>query len=75
MGPMLERSGSGPYSGLANSLASLTKPSFEKGGASDPKVITDLVIKAVRARNPNTRYAAGKYAKPMLFVHKWLCLW
>lgn len=25
--------------------------------------------------NPNIRYAAGKYAKPMLFVRKWLCLW
>jgi NAD(P)-dependent dehydrogenase (short-subunit alcohol dehydrogenase family) len=31
----------------------------------------DLVLKAVRADTPRTRYAAGKYAKPMMFIRKW----
>jgi NAD(P)-dependent dehydrogenase (short-subunit alcohol dehydrogenase family) len=69
--PMLERSGSGPYSRMANAVAAAVKASHKRGGASDPQVIVDLILKAVRARKPKTRYAAGKYAKPMMFVRKW----
>jgi short-subunit dehydrogenase len=69
--PMLERSGNGPYSKMAHAVASATNTSYERGGASDPRVIVDLVLKAVRADTPRTRYAAGKYAKPMMFIRKW----
>lgn len=68
--PMLKRSGSGPYANIANSLAKATKDSM-KGGASDPQVITNLVLKAIRARKPKTRYVGGQYAKPMMFIRKW----
>jgi NAD(P)-dependent dehydrogenase (short-subunit alcohol dehydrogenase family) len=71
MDPMLKRSGAGPYSKMANAIASATKTSYEKGAASDPQVIVDLILKAVRANKPKTRYAAGKYAKPMMFIRKW----
>ena len=33
-----------------------------------PSVISDLVVKAVRARDPKTRYSAGTAAKLMLFL-------
>ncbi len=69
--PLLARSGTGPYSGMANAIASATRASFQEGGASDPQVIAKLVLKAVRARKPRTRYAAGKYARPLMFIRKW----
>ena len=71
MDPMLERSGNGAYRNMAHSVASATRASYKKGGASDPQVIVELILKAVRADKPKTRYAAGKYAKPMMFIHKW----
>ena len=40
------------------------------GGGSSPTVIADVVLKAVRARRPRTRYAAGRFAKPTLLFRK-----
>ena len=70
--PMIQRSGQGAYKGLVNKLADGLKESYEKVGGSNPEVITQLVLKAVRARKPRTRYVAGKFAKPMMFIRKWL---
>lgn len=69
--PMLERSGKGPYAKMAQAVAESTRASEAKGELSNPQVIVDLVLQAVRARRPKTRYVAGKYAKPMIFVRKW----
>jgi len=69
--PMLERSGSGAYANLAQALVKAFETEFLKGGGSEPKVITDLILKAVRARKPKTRYAAGKYSGSLLFIRKW----
>ncbi|AOX02728.1 short-chain dehydrogenase/reductase [Moorena producens PAL-8-15-08-1] len=71
MGPMLERSGNGPYAKLANSVAKATEKSYNSGSGSSPKVITDIVSKAVKARKPKTRYVAGQFAAPMIFIRKW----
>lgn len=71
MGPMLKRSGSGPYSKMANAAAAATKASYEPGGTSNPSVIVRLILRAVRARKPKTRYSGGRYAKLMMFVRKW----
>ena len=71
MAPMLKRSGSGSYGKMANAVAAATKASYEKGAASDPQVIVDLVLQAIRARQPKTRYVAGKYAKLLMFIRKW----
>ena len=40
------------------------------GGGSSPTVIADVVLKAIRARRPRTRYAAGRFAKPTLLFRK-----
>lgn len=70
--PMLERSGSGPYSPMAQAMAKTVQDSYDKpGAASPPSVIANVVRKAIRADRPRTRYAAGKLAKPMLFL-RWL---
>ncbi len=39
--------------------------------ASPPSVITDLVVKAINARQPKTRYAAGKMGPSGIFM-RWL---
>ena len=40
------------------------------GGGSSPSVIADTVLKAVRARRPRTRYAAGRFARLTLLFRK-----
>lgn len=72
MGPMLERSGSSAYADLAHKIAKATQASYEKGGASPASVIANVVSRAVNARRPRTRYAAGKFARPLIFMRKWL---
>jgi short-subunit dehydrogenase len=72
MGPMLERSGKGPYAEMAHKVAEATRDSYETGGGSPPTVIADVISKALRARRPKTRYVAGKLARPLIAVRKWL---
>ena len=69
---ILERSGHGPYAKLAESVAKSMTDAYAPGRGTDPKVIADIVGDAVRSRRPRTRYAAGKYAKMMIWVRKWL---
>ena len=72
VGPMLQRSGLGPYRKIALGMAEFSRRnSKRKNGSSPPSVIANTISKALAARRPRTRYAAGKLAKPMLFVRKW----
>ncbi|CTQ54255.1 Putative ketoacyl reductase [Roseibium album] len=72
MEPMLERSGSGAYSELANANAKAVVGAYKDGVASPPGVITELVLKAVRSAKPQTRYHGGKMATMLLFFRRWL---
>ncbi|WP_225444480.1 SDR family NAD(P)-dependent oxidoreductase [Pseudomarimonas arenosa] len=72
VGPMLQRSGDGAYGRLANKLATATGETYASSKASRPQVIVDLLLKALRARRPATRYVGGLYARPMIFIRKWL---
>lgn len=70
--PMLKRSGNGPYRDMANTLARFNKKMEDNPNASSPpSVIANTIMKAISTRCPKTRYAAGKYAKPMIFTRKW----
>lgn len=72
MTPMLERSENSAYFEMVKGLEKATKESYESGQSSPPSVIADVVSKAVKARKPKTRYAAGKFAKLLIFIRKWL---
>jgi NAD(P)-dependent dehydrogenase (short-subunit alcohol dehydrogenase family) len=72
---LLKRPGGGAYAKLTNAVAKSTEDAYGKGRGTDPRVIAGVVSKAVKAKNPRTRYAAGKYAAPMLFVRKWFGDW
>lgn len=73
VGPMLERSGDGPYRDLAHGLANTAREFGERpNGSSPPSVIAETIAKALKARRPKTRYAAGKLARPLLFARRWV---
>lgn len=72
IGPMLERSGEGPYAELAHAMAAASRESYQPDRSSPPSVIADVVAKALEARRPKTRYAAGRMAKLLIWARKWL---
>jgi NAD(P)-dependent dehydrogenase (short-subunit alcohol dehydrogenase family) len=73
LGPMLQRSGKGPYKALAHGLASAMSQSYGKKGASSPaSEVAEVIVKAVTSKKPKTRYVVGKMAKPLLFIRKYL---
>ena len=68
--PMLERSGNSAYGKLAKALAQSMKIAYEEKRSSPPQLIADTIVKALAAKKPKTRYAAGKMAKPLMFFRK-----
>jgi NAD(P)-dependent dehydrogenase (short-subunit alcohol dehydrogenase family) len=69
---LVKRSANGPYAELAQAVANSIAKTYGKGTGTPGSVIADVVSRAVRARKPATRYAAGKYAKLLLGMRKWL---
>nr|WP_035691488.1 oxidoreductase [Bradyrhizobium elkanii] len=62
-------SGKGPYAALAAKFREL------QAGQRDlppPRGVTDLIVKALKARRPRTRYHAGLMASQMLFLRRCL---
>lgn len=72
MDPLVQRSGKGAYAPMAHSFAKAMTESYKNNGASHPDVIVKLVLEAITTTKPKTRYVAGKFAKPMMFIRKWL---
>ncbi len=72
VGPMLERSGHGPYRNIALGMAEFSRKNHNRpNGSSPPSLIAKTILNSLSAKRPKTRYAAGKLARPMLFVRKW----
>jgi len=69
---LLKRSSGGAYASLVQAVVKGTRQSYGQGTGTDPKVIARVVSRAVLSKRPETRYAAGKYAKPMIWIRKWL---
>ncbi|MEM6821452.1 MAG: oxidoreductase [Verrucomicrobiota bacterium] len=69
--PMVEKHGSGPYRDLVSGLNEAQRKEYEGGGGSHPRVISRVIAEAIHASKPKTRYAAGKYAAPLLFIRRW----
>lgn len=69
---MVERSQGTPYERPTKIMAGETEKIFSADGKlSPPSVISNLVVKAVRAKKPRIRYVAGKYSSSMLFARKY----
>lgn len=64
-------SGRGVYAEAANKTANAMADRYASNQLTDPAVIARVILKAVTARKPKTRYAAGYGAKPVMFL-RWL---
>lgn len=62
----------GPYADALQKIVKATAEMNKKGQLSSPSVITKLIDKAVHSKKPKTRYVAGAYAKPLMFMRKHL---
>lgn len=70
VGHGLKNSANGPYKMMTEKFAGLQANFGHR--ASDPLVIARVVLKAIRARRPRTRYVAGFMATPILTMRKLL---
>jgi NAD(P)-dependent dehydrogenase (short-subunit alcohol dehydrogenase family) len=69
---MLARSGQGAYANITRAVTRSTQDAYGHGRYTSASVIAEVVSKAVKADKPRTRYVAGAFAKPMIFMRKWL---
>ena len=68
---MLARSGMGAYADVTRAVTKSTQEAYGHGRYTSADVIAKVVSKAIRASKPRTRYVAGAFAKPMIFIRKW----
>ncbi len=61
----------GPYDKLAKTMKKVTENAYKEGNYSTPNVIANIISKAIHAKKPKTRYAAGKLATQTLFFRQW----
>ena len=66
------RSAGGPYAPQAQAVARAISKTYGRGTGSPGTVIAGVVSQAARAGRPRTRYAAGKYARMLLAMRRWL---
>jgi short-subunit dehydrogenase len=62
----------GPYADALKKMMGSLEEMEGKNQLSPPSVITNLIDKAVHSSRPKTRYVAGAYAKPLMFMRKHL---
>jgi NAD(P)-dependent dehydrogenase (short-subunit alcohol dehydrogenase family) len=70
MGAMLAASQHSAYAGFAQAAKKTTDAQATKSKAPDPIIIARIIKKAIEARHPKARYAAGFMARPILFLRK-----
>jgi len=70
--PLVKRSANSAYGELAKKIAKASKASYDSGNGASPDVIAQVISKSVNSNRPKTRYAAGRMAKMLLFMRKWL---
>jgi len=67
---LLKTSGNGAYAGAADKMAKGLQKRYANHNLSGPVVIARVIVKAVTARKPKTRYAAGSFAGTLLFLRR-----
>lgn len=63
-------SASGAYANQASTVAESLTSETNRRRQSPPTVIANAIARAVTARRPETRYAVGFGARPMIFMHQ-----
>ena len=72
LGPLQERSGDSAYANIVKRMTASMENLESSGFGSPPSVIADAILKSLRAKQPRVRYAAGQWAKPLLFMRRLL---
>jgi len=67
---MLQTSGSTVYGDLVKKHIAMFK--YAETRSSSPKLIADVIYKAIKSSRPKTRYVAGEGAKPLVFIKRFL---
>jgi NAD(P)-dependent dehydrogenase (short-subunit alcohol dehydrogenase family) len=62
-------SGRGVYAGLAAKFRRMQSGNLK---GDPPRVISDLIVRALNARHPATRYHGGRLAGTLLLLRRWL---
>jgi len=62
-------SGKGAYADL---VVKMQRVMTGLGKMPSPRVVSDLIVQALEAKRPRTRYHAGRLAGPILFMRRWL---
>lgn len=70
--PMLDRSRGSPYEKFAQAIIKAHANAYNGSPNTSPDVIAKTISKAIISRNPKTRYVAGRTAKMVLFLRRWL---
>lgn len=68
---IVRRSSNGQYKKMTDSFVKALAKSYQNNGGTNPKVIANLVLQAIKSPKPKPRYVAGQMAKPMMFIRKW----
>jgi NAD(P)-dependent dehydrogenase (short-subunit alcohol dehydrogenase family) len=63
-------SGTGPYAGQAEAIATVFDPDTMNARSSPPELIAAVIAKAVTADHPRTRYVAGYGARAVLMLRR-----
>ena len=71
-GPLQEYSGNTAYGNFVKKMMASMENLQSSGFGSPPSVIADAILKSLRAKQPRVRYAAGQWAKPLLFMRRLL---
>lgn len=70
--PMLTLSKGGPYEQMSEAVVSGSAKYYDGSPSTQPDVIAKVISKAIRAKKPKTRYAAGKLSGQVLMARRWL---
>ncbi len=68
----MDEDNDGPYQAFKKAMNNMMKNTSNPKQASHPSVIAQCISKALKAKNPKTRYVAGKMAKQTLMARRFL---
>lgn len=73
IGSLQKYSDGSAYSRIINSMTDMMERIESRGPmGSPPSVIANTIFKTLQAKRPKARYAAGAYAKPLIFLRRLL---
>lgn len=62
----------GPYGEMIANSNNATHKAYERGTGSPVSLVSDTVVRVIRADRPKTRYVVGESARPLMILHRFL---